>query len=263
MQSSHRPQSSRPFLGHAVGNGAVIGCGIVSGVTAPVYVNGHNFVSYTKLCQGQANRAEAPLSIATIRASSCGRARRAEIRSSSTPRTGAEFLSTGSPEWRSVMLQRMDTRINKFLATGAKVVLTLAAPAVHQGDTLNAQDESYAQMNSLLRKVAARHPHEVALVDIYAPGVSNRSAVPSRRTCLQPEADHGHADRPSGWNPLPAKRIAVGGEVAGAPDRPGGKDPLLRGWIGEGPKRTPLTRTRRDASHNQVASTCPASLKHT
>ena len=64
------------------------------------------------------------------------------------------------------MLSRMDTRVTKFLATGAKVVLTLAAPAVHRGETLNAQDENYVQMNSLLRKVAARHPHKVAVVDL-------------------------------------------------------------------------------------------------
>ena len=155
-----------PSYGMQFENGAVIGCGIVSGVTAPVYVNGHNFVSYTKLCQGQANRAEAT-AIDRYHPSLVVWASTDERNSIVVNAAhGSKVLSTGSPEWRSVMLQRMDTRINKFLATGAKVVLTLAAPAVHQGDTLNAQDESYAQMNSLLRKVAARHPHEVALVDL-------------------------------------------------------------------------------------------------
>ena len=51
-------QAVGPSYGLQFENGAVIGCGIVSGVIAPVYLEGHNVVAYTTLCQGQANRSE-------------------------------------------------------------------------------------------------------------------------------------------------------------------------------------------------------------
>jgi hypothetical protein len=79
------------------------------------------------------------------------------------------------------MLQRMNDRVKKFLATGARVVLMLQPPAVHTyGSTagellvpaahspgqVDADDEDYARMNALLKKVAAKHPHQVAVVDL-------------------------------------------------------------------------------------------------
>jgi len=179
-------QAVGPSYGMQFENGVVIGCGIVSGTTAPYYVNDHNIVAYTTLCQGQANRAES-LAIERYHPSLILWASTDE-RSSIVVNTahGTKVLDSGSPEWRSVMLQRMDTRINEFLSTGARVVLTLAAPAVHilgytdsellapaphlpgrvnpQQD--NADDEDYARMNSLLREVAARHPHTVTVVDL-------------------------------------------------------------------------------------------------
>jgi peptidoglycan/LPS O-acetylase OafA/YrhL len=160
-------QAVGPSYGMQFENGAVIGCGIVSGVIAPFYLDGHNIVAYTTLCQGQANRAE---SVAVERYHPrlilWGST---EERSAIVVNTahGTKVLASGSPEWRSVMLQRMDTRVNKFLATGARVILTLAAPAVHPADhTVNSEDEDYAHMNSLLKEVAAKHPHRVAVVDL-------------------------------------------------------------------------------------------------
>ena len=94
---------------------------------------------------------------------------------------GTKVLASGSPEWKSVMLQRMDTRVNKFLATGARVILMLEPPAVHtSGSTasellvpaahspgqVDSDDEDYARMNALLKEVAAKHPHQVAVVDL-------------------------------------------------------------------------------------------------
>jgi peptidoglycan/LPS O-acetylase OafA/YrhL len=174
-------QAVGPSYGMQFENGAVIGCGIVSGVIAPFYLDGHNIVAYTTLCQGQANRAE---SVAVERYHPrlilWGST---EERSAIVVNTahGTKVLASGSPEWRSVMLQRMDTRVNKFLATGARVILTLAAPAVHtSGSTasellvpaahspghVDSDDEDYANMNSLLKEVAAKHPHRVAVVDL-------------------------------------------------------------------------------------------------
>ncbi len=48
-------QAVGPSYGMQFENGAVIGCGIVSGVIAPYYLDDHNVVAYTTLCQGQAN----------------------------------------------------------------------------------------------------------------------------------------------------------------------------------------------------------------
>jgi peptidoglycan/LPS O-acetylase OafA/YrhL len=160
-------QAVGPSYGMQFENGAVIGCGIVSGVIAPFYLDGHNVVAYTTLCQGQANRAES-LAIERYHPSLILWGSTDE-RSAIVVNTahGTKVLASGSPEWKSVMLQRMDTRVNKFLATGARVILTLAAPAVHPSEhTVDSDDEDYAHMNSLLKEVAAKHPHQVAVVDL-------------------------------------------------------------------------------------------------
>jgi hypothetical protein len=162
-------------------NGAVIGCGIVSGVIAPYILYGRNIVAYTSMCQGQANRAES-MAIDRYHPSlilwgSTEERNSIVVRSAQ----GTKVLASGSPEWKSVMLARMDSRVNKFLSTGARVILTLTPPAVHtSGSTaaellvpadhspgqLDADDEAYAQMNDLLRQVEARHPGKVALINL-------------------------------------------------------------------------------------------------
>jgi peptidoglycan/LPS O-acetylase OafA/YrhL len=160
-------QAVGPSYGMQFENGAVIGCGIVSGVVAPFYLNGQNVVAYTKLCQGQANRAES-LALERYHPSLILWGSTDE-RSSivATTADGTKVLTSGSPEWRSVMLQRMDTRVEKFLATGARVVLMLEPPAVHPAvHVADSDDEDYAQMNALLKEVAAKHPHKVTVVDL-------------------------------------------------------------------------------------------------
>jgi SGNH domain (fused to AT3 domains) len=174
-------QAVGPSYGMQFENGAVIGCGIVSGVIAPDYLYGHNVVAYTTLCQGQANRAES-LAIEHYHPSLILWGSTDE-RSSIVVSTahGTKTLASGSPAWQSVMLQRMNTRIKKFLATGAKVVLMQEPPAVHTSGVtaselfvpathspgqVDADDEDYARMNALLKKVAAKHPHQVAVIDL-------------------------------------------------------------------------------------------------
>ena len=51
-------QAVGPSYGMRFENGAVVGCGIVSGQTAPFYAAGYNFTAYTAKCQGEANSAE-------------------------------------------------------------------------------------------------------------------------------------------------------------------------------------------------------------
>jgi peptidoglycan/LPS O-acetylase OafA/YrhL len=160
-------QAVGPSYGMQFENGAVIGCGIVSGVIAPDYLYGHNVVAYTTLCQGQANHAES-LAIERYHPSLILWGSTDE-RSSIVVNTahGTKVLATGSPQWKSVMFQRIDTRVKKFLATGARVILLLEPPAVHPAvHTSDAADEDYARMNALLKKVAAQHPNHVAVINL-------------------------------------------------------------------------------------------------
>jgi hypothetical protein len=149
-------------------NGAVVGCGIVSGQTAPFYAAGYNFTAYTAKCQGEANSAETQ-AIERYRPSLIvwGSTDETESIVAATP-TGNKVLSVGSPMWKTVMLQRMNIRVGRFTATGAKVILLLEPPAVPIGKITQAASNSvgYGQMNALLREVAARHPHDVAVVNL-------------------------------------------------------------------------------------------------
>ena len=124
-------QAVGPSYGLRFENGAVIGCGIVSGVIAPVYVGGVNSTAYTDKCQGEANLAETQ-AIERYRPSLIVWGSTDETASivADTP-TGSKVLDAGSAEWRSVMLQRMNDRVEGFVATGARVILLLEPPPVH------------------------------------------------------------------------------------------------------------------------------------
>jgi hypothetical protein len=157
-----------PSYGMQFQNGAVIGCGIVSGALAPDIVDGVNFSAYTDKCQGEANRAES-LAIERYRPNLIVWVSTDE-RSSIVAGTsqGSPVLVSGSEKWKKVMLQRMETRVEKFRATGANVVLVLEPPAFHGGSKTqpNASDLAYEEMNALLTTVATRHPHGVATVNL-------------------------------------------------------------------------------------------------
>ena len=139
-------------------------------------------------CQGKANRAETLGDRTLPSEPHCvGKHRRENSIVASTPH-GSQILQSGSSEWRSVMLQRINGRVEKFLATGARVILLAEPPSVHavsgvdssdlgaflktpaarDGGPPNANDEQYERMNRLLREVAARHPHQVAVIDLGA-----------------------------------------------------------------------------------------------
>ncbi len=174
-------QAVGPSYGMQFENGAVIGCGIVSSVIAPYNLYGRNIVAYTSMCQGQANRAEST-AIDRYHPSLILWGSTDE-RSSIVVSTahGTKVLTSGSSEWKAVMLHRIDSRVNKFLSTGARVILTLAPPSVHTiGSTasqllvpaahspgqIDVDDEAYVQENNLLKQVAARHPGKVAVINL-------------------------------------------------------------------------------------------------
>jgi peptidoglycan/LPS O-acetylase OafA/YrhL len=161
-------QAVGPSYGMRFENGAVVGCGIVSGQTAPFYAAGYNFTAYTAKCQGEANSAETQ-AIERYRPNLIvwGSTDETESIVAATP-TGNKVLNAGSPAWKAVMLQRMNNRVERFTGTGARVVLLLEPPPVHIGKVTQATADSvgYGQMNALLREVAARHPHDVAVVNL-------------------------------------------------------------------------------------------------
>ena len=161
-----------PSFGLRFENGSVIGCGVVSGQVAPVYIFGDvNAVAYTKRCQGEANLAETQ-AIGRYRPSIIVWGSTEEHNSivADTP-SGSKVLVAGSQQWRSVMLHRMNDRVDQFLATGAKVILLLEPPQVHPNGAMGPVDSTdidYEHMNALLTAVAARHPGKVGVVDLEA-----------------------------------------------------------------------------------------------
>ena len=158
-----------PSYGMGFKNAAVIACGVVSGEIAPLYLsNGANLSAPTKLCQGKANRVETE-AIERYRPALIiwGSTDERDAIVEDTP-AGSKILNPGSSEWKSVMLQRMDGRVRKFVDTGAKVILLLEPPAVHSGSQTvpDSDDIRYGEMNALLRDVAARYPKQVAVVNL-------------------------------------------------------------------------------------------------
>ena len=160
-----------PSYGMQFLNGALIGCGVVSGVIAPFYLDGINFSAGSEKCQGEANLVETqaiehnhPGLIVW------GSTDERDSIVADTP-TGGTVLESGTRQWETVMLQRIDKRVKQFVATGARVILLLEPPQVHSAShegPLDSTDLAYEHMNSLLRDVAARHPGRVAVVDLEA-----------------------------------------------------------------------------------------------
>ncbi len=154
-----------PSYGMQFENGAVIGCGIVSGQIPPesFFTN-----TSTKRCQGEANRVDAQ-AIERFRPNVVVWASTQERNSivASTP-NGSENLASGSAGWTSVMLNRINARVAKFVAAGANVVLLLEPASVSDGKTSQstANDLANQRMNDLLEEVAARHPAHVAVVNL-------------------------------------------------------------------------------------------------
>jgi peptidoglycan/LPS O-acetylase OafA/YrhL len=193
-------------------NGAVIGCGVVSGEVPPLRQGDQVIFSntFTKLCQGQANRAEATAierSKPRIIVWTSTQERNPIV--AQTP-TGSEDLTAGSPKWHAVMLQRIDDRLLQLTATGARVILLLEPPAVHSGSQTqpNADDLSYVPMNNLLKEAAAKHSDRVAVVNLAA------RVCPSGPPCPYIVDGHGarhfiKAIRPDDFHYSPAGALWV------------------------------------------------------
>ena len=162
-------QAVGPSYGMQFKNGSVIGCGVVSGEIAPLYTStGLNMSAGTTPCQGEANRVETE-AIERYRPRLIVWSSTDEHGSvvDQTPK-GTKIVESGSSTWKSLMLERIDDRVKKFLATGARVILVLEPPAAHApgNHTVDSGDIQYEQMNALLREVAARHSKKVGVVNL-------------------------------------------------------------------------------------------------
>jgi peptidoglycan/LPS O-acetylase OafA/YrhL len=155
--------------GVQVEDGAVIGCGVVSGNAVPNIVNGTDVSvnSASRFCQSRASAAEqralrsGPPNV-VLWASAWERGALIVGR-------GAEqrVVAQGSAQWRSELLKRMEVRLRQFTATGATVVMLTQPPFFDGGHPAGPtpKDKDFERLNALLTDVAARVPH-VRMVDL-------------------------------------------------------------------------------------------------
>jgi hypothetical protein len=156
-----------PSYGLTFENGAVTGCGVVSGQVAPYYYYGVNLVGYTKNCDAAAHRAES----AAIRAAGHPQIilwSSTEERASLVASGSGSILRAGTQQWRATVIERMNAKLHKLLGTGAKIILLIQPPFVNEGSPKRptSSDEEFEQLNSVLRDVAAEHPKQVGLINL-------------------------------------------------------------------------------------------------
>ncbi len=148
---------------------ALIGCGVVSGQIAPHFVSGRNVYAETRYCQGRANATEGHV-LRTAQPTIVLWGSTWE-RMDLVVGDGAEqrIVTQGSPQWSSVVLQRIRKRVQQFTATGATVVLLTQPPFASVGTppAPASESESFDRLNALLTSFAAHQPH-VKLVDLSA-----------------------------------------------------------------------------------------------
>jgi peptidoglycan/LPS O-acetylase OafA/YrhL len=155
-------------VGVRIDDGAVIGCGVVSGAIGPRIVNGVNVNMPMQTCGSRASAAQtqglrAGRPNVVIWASTWER-------SSLVTGSGADqkVLNPGSPQWYSVMKKRMEQRLHTFTATGATVVMLTQAPFVPLGASADpGQNQSFRRLNELMVAVARQTPH-VEMIDLAA-----------------------------------------------------------------------------------------------
>ena len=155
-----------PSYGLQFHTGAVLGCGIVSGQAPPVYVGGLNLVADTAKCPSEALSTESA-AIERFRPRIIMWASTEERSSVFVSKgAGGEVLASGSRQWQSVMLGRINARVERLLKTGAKVILVLEPPEWHKATGVDSDDVAYQRMNALLQRVAGQHPNQVGVVNL-------------------------------------------------------------------------------------------------
>jgi peptidoglycan/LPS O-acetylase OafA/YrhL len=154
--------------GVQIENAAVIGCGVVSGEIAPQVTNGVNADALSSKCSSQA-------SAQVKRALRSGHPN-VVLWSSSWEREGLvvgngadnRVLKQGSPQWYSVLRQRISQRLNEFTAAGATVVMLSQASFVPIGahpTASTSSDKDFARLNALITDIGS-HTANVKVVDL-------------------------------------------------------------------------------------------------
>jgi peptidoglycan/LPS O-acetylase OafA/YrhL len=154
-----------PSYGLQIHTGAVLGCGIVSGQLAPFYVGGLNVSAGTAKCQSEADSTESA-AIKRFKPRIIVWGSTDERNSVVANGAGSEVVASGSRQWQTVMLDRLNSRVERLLDTGAKVILVLEPAAWHRTPGVDSDDLAYQHMNALLQKVAEQHPNEVGVVNL-------------------------------------------------------------------------------------------------
>jgi peptidoglycan/LPS O-acetylase OafA/YrhL len=152
--------------GVRVEDGAVVGCGIVSGETPAEKYNG-KIEDTSRTCQSRANAAEA-------RAIRSGRPN-VVLWASTWERSDLvvgsgkhrHVLAAGSSQWYATLQKRMDQRVRQFTATGATVVMLTQPPFSDLGNPTGPtpQDKDFERLNAFLTQFATHTPH-VKLIDL-------------------------------------------------------------------------------------------------
>jgi len=151
-----------PEYGLQIENGAVIGCGVVSDQTAPVYIYGVDVTAYTKRCgQTAITVEERAIRIRTpdivIWYSNWERAPLV---------ANHKILPPGSTAWVQLLTARMTDRVEQFAQLGATTVFLDPPPFVVRPGAQ--PDPSFVELDTLVRQVTAQHRGEVRRVDLSA-----------------------------------------------------------------------------------------------
>jgi peptidoglycan/LPS O-acetylase OafA/YrhL len=148
--------------GVQIEDGAVIGCGIVSGQIAPQIVNGVDVNRATSVCSSRAAAVEDG-AVRMGRPNVVIWASTWERQSLVAGRgAGQKVLALGSPQWYSYLTRRIDQRVTQLTSTGATVVMLTQPPFVPLGAHAagpSAQDEAFERLNTLLTGLVAQLPH--------------------------------------------------------------------------------------------------------
>ena len=186
-------QAVAPSFGVHIGNGAVTGCGIVSGRIAPHYINGIDVNRLSGLCQARATSTETAL-MKSARPNIIVWSSTWEEESIVATGSGNQTLEAGSPQWKQAMLSRVDARVHQFTRTGAKVVFVLPAPSATFSESGRSTfgNAAVSRLDQVLREVAARHPHTVGIVDLASRVCAPDGSCPNvvAGTDLRPDGEH-------------------------------------------------------------------------
>jgi peptidoglycan/LPS O-acetylase OafA/YrhL len=179
--------------GVRIENGAVIGCGVVSGSVATTITDVVSPDNTSPTCQSRANAAEA-------RAVQAG-APNVVLWSSSWERSPLvvgsgdhqHVLPAGSRQWYDVLEKRVQQRVRRFTSAGATVVM-LTQPAFYESGNPTSptpNDETFERLNAFLTQFAAKTPH-VKIVDLAAYVCPSGPPCPILLDGIAPRGDGAH-----------------------------------------------------------------------